>query len=523
MNLQLLQKLILLVLTWLKKNKVILLKFSFIFLLSFIFSSGHIENPDTHLRITQARFLIENKSFSLEHGYGDLSHGNIAFNDEGVAYSVYNPGQIIMFVPLTLLASAVKIADIDSYYFITFLASFLGFFIFGIILVFFYKIGILLNFSRKVTYVSVIIFAFTSYCFSHSQDSYEHIYESLFILLSWYYLLKSKDYDGYKYLMLSSVFLGFGLMFRSTSILALPGLLFFIGSWRNRIRYIVPILPFIFILLFYNYVRFDNPFDNGYMRAWDIAFNHNKITSFNFNLLPKHIFGLLFSPGKGLLFFSPSIIIAVIGLRFLFGKEFKLFCAFFTTISLYIVVYGSNFAWHGSAWCWGPRYIVPILPLLYIGLFFFYDNIKKFNFFVLMLLLVSFSVQILSVSVFYKRQLVRILEQSGDVFWSDEYYYTFKFFPLVEQSRSLIEISDHSFSETNLDLFLPSGPWKNEFRPASNSLMLNRSVDLNSFNFWWYRLQYFSFISPQIKLISIISVILSSIFLLIILLINYLD
>ena len=97
------------VLIWLKKNRIILLKIGFLFLTSIIFSSGHIENPDTHLRLTQARFLIENGSFAIEPGYGDITHGNIAYNDEGKAYSVYNPGQLLLFVPITYLGSLIKI------------------------------------------------------------------------------------------------------------------------------------------------------------------------------------------------------------------------------------------------------------------------------------------------------------------------------------------------------------------------------------------------------------------------------
>jgi len=508
-------------LIWLKKNKVRLLKLSFLLLLSIIFSSGHIENPDTHLRLTQSRFLIDNGSFALEPGYGDITHGNIAYNNEGIAYSVYNPGQILLFVPISYLGSFINIQGVDSYYIIAFMASFIGYFVYGLLLIVFFNIGVLLKIPIKSIIFSVITFAFTSYCFSHSQDGYEHIYEALFILLAWLYLLKGRNHEGYKYFLFSSLFIGLGLMFRTTTLLAVPGIMFLIGSWKYRVLYGLTIIPFILMLLFYNYFRFDNPFDNGYQKAWELAFNHLGIIGFRLNTLPKHIFGLLIYPGKGLLFFSPSIILGIIGWRKSAIKEYKLLISVIITVGLYLIIYGANFAWHGSAWSWGPRYIVPIIPLIYIGLFFFFHSTKNLKHIYTFLILISFFIQILSVSVYYKRQLVRVYEEHGDVFWSNDYFFTFKYFPLSEQTISFLEISESTFNNKKLNLFLPLESWRNESRPASLSMMLNNSIDFNAYNFWWIRLQYFPFVSPIIKFGALILVAISFILFSLVLFLNY--
>ena len=67
---------------------------------SILFSSGHVENPDTHLRLTQARLLTENFEFGFPDDTGEDFQGNIAVNSSGKRHMVYNPGQTLIFYPI---------------------------------------------------------------------------------------------------------------------------------------------------------------------------------------------------------------------------------------------------------------------------------------------------------------------------------------------------------------------------------------------------------------------------------------
>ena len=51
--------------------------------LSILFSSGQIENPDTHLRLTQTRIILDDNKFGLPDDVGEDSHGNISINKDG--------------------------------------------------------------------------------------------------------------------------------------------------------------------------------------------------------------------------------------------------------------------------------------------------------------------------------------------------------------------------------------------------------------------------------------------------------
>jgi hypothetical protein len=99
----------------------------------------------------------------------------------------------------------------------------------------------------------------------------------------------------------------------------------------------------------YNFFRFANPLTFG--QPW----------VFSFSALPEGIAGLLFSPGRGIIWYSPVVLLAVPAFR----KAWKakpvealliasLFLGFLGLHSLY-----QN--WQGG-WSWGPRYLLPTLP-----------------------------------------------------------------------------------------------------------------------------------------------------------------
>ncbi len=70
--------------------------------------------------------------------------------------------------------------------------------------------------------------------------------------------------------------------------------------------------------------------------------------------------GLLVSPGRGLLFYAPVAILALFGLRRLPAAP-RVLCGIGPLVLL--LVSARWFSWHGAS-CWGPRLMLPVLPLL---------------------------------------------------------------------------------------------------------------------------------------------------------------
>jgi hypothetical protein len=109
-------------------------------------------------------------------------------------------------------------------------------------------------------------------------------------------------------------------------------------------------LPFVLLVLGHNALRFGNPFEFGYAGE-------------GFTTPPwKGIAGLLASPGKGIALYAPPLVLsAILWRRFRrAGRALADFLALAWVTAL--VVYGAWWAWDGG-WCWGPRLLVPLMPL----------------------------------------------------------------------------------------------------------------------------------------------------------------
>ncbi len=459
--------------------------------LSILFSSGQIENPDTHLRLTQTRIILDDNKFGLPDDVGEDSHGNISINKDGKRFMVYNPGQTIIFIPIYYIANLVSTDEANAYYFSAFCVSFLNYMVHALCAFILFKIALLLGAVKKQAYLVSIFFGLTSYSFVFAQSTYEHHFEMFFILLSVYFAQKKDtNHAG----LLSGLMLSLGLVFRTTSILALPAILLLQKKNNERLKVLMSLtIGFAFVLL-YNYYRFGNPLETGYSLAWSLA-HSDKFDFWSFSGFPEAFFGFLFSPGKGLIFFSTTIVIALFGIKTFWEKQQLIFYAILLISAAYLIIFSLNFAWHGSIWSYGPRYILPIIPFLYLPIIYL-----KPHKWVFVTLILAFILQILLISVNYKRDVLNDYVAYNGL--SDmEYLYTANKEPHLVQAKQLAIITPKNFGKLNN--YMPYSPWKKEIRTAANVDDLNSSIEQNSINFWWVRVFHWT-TSKVIRFSSII-------------------
>jgi hypothetical protein len=116
--------------------------------------------------------------------------------------------------------------------------------------------------------------------------------------------------------------------------------------------YLLPTLIVGLGLAYFNFVRYGNLGETGYTQ--EMVFKGPWIGGF----------GLLFSPGNGLFLYAPVMLLLFFGLRPAWRRLSHSYFFLLTSICLfYWLFYGSWFAW-GGTWGWGPRFFLPILPLL---------------------------------------------------------------------------------------------------------------------------------------------------------------
>jgi hypothetical protein len=126
-------------------------------------------------------------------------------------------------------------------------------------------------------------------------------------------------------------------------------------SWQAALRFSVALVPAVIVTAAYDTLRYGAPWRTGYFFA---TFNHPLVAG---------LYGLLLSPAAGLFIYVPLLPIALVGLFLAIRRLPLLAATALVLLALRILVYAVWFAW-SAYWAWGPRYLVPAMPVLAVGL-----------------------------------------------------------------------------------------------------------------------------------------------------------
>jgi hypothetical protein len=190
------------------------------------------------------------------------------------------------------------------------------------------------------------------------------------------------------------------LILPALAILLWPALRGRLNAERLRfgLALVAPLLLWIVAVGIYNAARFDGPTDFGYSSA--------ALTL----AMPLNFMGLLISPGKGLVFYSPLVILGALGLRDLWRADRTL------AVSLVVLFLGiTGFAGASTFWgdeVWGPRYIVPVAWTLLVPIAWWTCSPTRKRVLAGVAAL-ALLVQVVAVSASYTRYLTVVKELTG--------------------------------------------------------------------------------------------------------------
>lgn len=119
---------------------------------------------------------------------------------------------------------------------------------------------------------------------------------------------------------------------------------------RRALTFGLGLVPGAALLLWHNHLRFDDPFQFGYGGE-----------RFSTSLI-EGVAGLLISPGKSVLFYAPPLMLSALAWPRLRRRHRVLADCLALMWLAALIFYGTWWAWHGG-WAWGPRLLVPLLPL----------------------------------------------------------------------------------------------------------------------------------------------------------------
>jgi hypothetical protein len=126
-------------------------------------------------------------------------------------------------------------------------------------------------------------------------------------------------------------------------------------SWQAALRFCVALMPAVIVTAGYDTLRFGAPWRTGYFFA---TFSHP---------LAAGLYGFLFSPAAGVFLYVPLLPLSLVGLFLAMRRLPLLASTAVVLLALRILVYAVWFGW-SAYWAWGPRYLVPAMPVLAVGL-----------------------------------------------------------------------------------------------------------------------------------------------------------
>jgi len=214
--------------------------------------------------------------------------------------------------------------------------------------------------SRARAYLLILAYAFGTCVWTvSSQDLWQHGFSHLLISLGLYCLFSAESRPGLA--GLSGFFLSLAALSRGMNVpLAAAGFACVLIRFRSQtVRFLLWCLPGVAYYLSYNLYYLGSP--GNPIVAYALGFFHPAG-------MPGALAGLLFSPGRGMLFFSPFLLLALPGAywgcREPSPRRVLYRCLSAGTV-FYLVFLSSWYMWWGGH-CYGYRMLVDLVPVLLV-------------------------------------------------------------------------------------------------------------------------------------------------------------
>jgi len=329
-------------------------------------ASGHLYLGDAWSLLETSRAIVLHGTLSIDFdpGFGGT------FDDQGRFYSQYGLGAAIGAIPAALagelLAYLAANPTLDhllrglplSFMNVLWCAS--------LIAVFFMLAS--RETDEKTAKTLAHLLALTSLIWPYSGYDASEPLVGLLLLIS---LIPVTPEADTRSCTLAGFVFGGAVLVKFTSLLILPGYLYRLWELKSRrtAAFILGPTMAVLTILTYNQLRFGNPLTTGYAV---------EVQTFRIPIW-MGIYGLIFSIGKGLFIYQPPLgLVGLIPRR----DPTASYALWPTWIVASVAPSVLFFAWHQNwdgDWSYGPRYLVPLLPLMYLTLIPYLEEPTRFG------------------------------------------------------------------------------------------------------------------------------------------------
>ena len=487
------------------------------------------QDEETTFRMTanlwQGRLTITNQSITVEpQTYaGFLPHASARDfittwsgpGRDGQTYPQYTHAQSLLEIPLYLIGSilggpattlsAVALTRFFTSLFNSILTALTGW----LIALFARRLGLSVRLSLGLSLAYV--FGSMALAYTHTNFSEPLL---VFLLLGGAYALYSARLDpqrARRWLFIGGCALGLACYTRERSAIMLPAFCLYVfmirrGDWRSWLIFLIPIGLAGAAIGAWNWLRFGSPLITSYA-AWQPE------TGFGTPIVVG-LYGLLLSPGKGLLLYNPIAWLGLSGLATLFRRQFAEALLFSLSLLVPVLFFARYDLWTGG-WNWGPRYLLPALPFLILAAgVWLNDKPSRLRRTIMVgLCLIGIVINLPVVLVDHSRYLIAFGERDPDHYLSRSIL-QFQDSPIVQQWPAVFEVfglytkpDSWRAAQRAVDDHLLSYTGPNDVEALSTQLLwIDEFFRLNVPDFWYVHLLLLGF-SPLLIGLAVVGLI----------------
>lgn len=349
----------------------VLATFQFFYLLT---STGRVRSPDEYNTLYTTESLVLRGSMAVPQAV-QLHNFYGRYDVHGAPRAAYPPGQAALCAPWYafgqyVLARLPGVPAEDTDLVVAFSSCLSSATFAALTVAFFFLllcgIGVGVRpalLAAAMVGVGTPVFAYSAWLFS------EPLSAAIFLGVALYLFGLSREPVGLRAAALAGLVLGFATWVRPTNVLAVGmfAIAVIVRDGKAALRSAAVLCSGSAIgvgaLLAHNALLFGSPFELGYPAA---AEGGKRLNTFNTPMLTG-LYGFLLSPGKSVFLFAPPLILALAGLRRLWKQERGVAMLAILFFGIYLLFYAHYTQWEGG-YCVGPRYLVPSIVLVCLGL-----------------------------------------------------------------------------------------------------------------------------------------------------------
>lgn len=305
----------------------------------------------------------------------------ITLGSGGLYYTRYGIGQSIVELPFVEIGLALyhvtqRLALID------WAIAFTNTFVTAVGCVLFYLLLRELGASSRRGVALTLLYGLCTLAWPYAKSAFSEPLQATCLIGATLAVVRWRGRRGTRWLVVAGTFLAGLILTKSAALVVVPAFVLYViaselllgrrlslnllrsRAWWMRglaLQIALLSLPVVAcaLTLWLNKARFGSPFDFGYGReANDLPFTGSLLTG---------IFGLLFSFNSGIIFYATPVVLGVLGIRRFVRQHTPEALLIGLVTVILLVLYGSYYYWAGLS-AFGPRYLVPLIPLLLLPL-----------------------------------------------------------------------------------------------------------------------------------------------------------